>query len=65
MTRPARVLKSDIKRAVAALEAVGKVVVGVKFPPEGGFEVLTVNGADQQPLTDLQRWERENGRHAA
>jgi len=65
MTRAASFRQSDIKRAVAALEAVGKVVVGVKFPPEGGFEVLTGVGADQQPLTDLQRWERENGRHAA
>lgn len=37
----ARFSISEVKRAVRTLEAVGKCVVRVDFPPEGGFRVLT------------------------
>ncbi|ATQ43587.1 hypothetical protein CSW64_14855 [Caulobacter mirabilis] len=39
MTRPS-FTQADIKRAVQAVEAVGKSVAAVDFPPQGGFRVL-------------------------
>lgn len=31
----------EVKRAIAAIKAVGNYVVRVDFPPEGGFRILT------------------------
>jgi hypothetical protein len=44
VTRPLTFTKAQVARAVAAVEAGGKVVTGVDFPPEGGFRVLTADG---------------------
>lgn len=41
MTRPARVLKSDIERAAQALKAVGENVAGVEIQPSGAVRILT------------------------
>lgn len=41
MTRPARVLKSDIERAAQALKAVGENVAGVEIQPGGAVRILT------------------------
>ena len=41
MTRPARVLKSDIERACQAVKAVGENVAGVEIQPGGAVRILT------------------------
>lgn len=41
MTRPLPFTQAAIKRAVCALEAVGKTVQGVEVLPNGSFRVLT------------------------
>lgn len=37
---PARFTQADIRRAIAAVESTGKMVSAVKFPPDGGFEIV-------------------------
>jgi hypothetical protein len=65
MTRAAPVTQADIRRAVLALKAVGEVVSGVEIRPDRSVVILTGGSSDQQPLSALERWERENGHRAA
>jgi len=65
MTRPAPFTQAAIRRAVQALKAVGETVSGVEILPDGTVRVLTGANEPQQPLTDLERWERDNGYRAA
>jgi hypothetical protein len=40
MSRAARFTQADVARAIKTVEAVGKCVRTVDFPPEGGFRLL-------------------------
>lgn len=64
MTRPATFRQSDIKRAIAALKAVGETIAGVDIRPDGSFKVLTETKT-AQPLSPFEAWERQDGERAA
>jgi hypothetical protein len=52
MTRPSRVLKSDIERVAQALKAVGENVSGVEIQPNGAVRILT---GPYTPIVDAPR----------
>lgn len=64
MTAAARIRQADIRRAIKALESVGKCVKGVKITSDGGYEVLTDEPANDA-LTPLERWRAEGAKRAA
>lgn len=60
MTRPARVLKSDIERACQAVKAVGENVAGVEIQPGGAVRILTgpyAKGAAWAPEEEANEWD--------
>jgi len=67
MSRAAKFTQADIKRAVAAVKAVGETVRSVDIRPDGTISVLTGSSAPKQPLTPLEAWElaQEHGDRAA
>lgn len=65
MNKPA-VTKAQLKRAVEAVEALGKTVAGLRINPDGSADVLlTGSGAaplPSDPLDDeLEQWAQARG----
>lgn len=49
---------ADVRRAIKALEDVGKAVAGVDFPPEGGFRVLVGEPSPlARPMGERNEWD--------
>lgn len=48
MTTPSTFRKADVTRAIKAAVAAGLEVAGVRFPPEGGFAIVTAPGSEDQ-----------------
>jgi hypothetical protein len=65
MTKPVSFKQSDVERAIRAVTSAGLKVTTVKFNPDGGFAVLTGDNENEDNLSPLERWERENGLRAA
>lgn len=46
--------QADVRRAVAAVEASGKSVGAIDFPPSGGFRIIIGEAA---PVTEPNEWD--------
>ena len=69
--------QADVRRAVAAVEASGKSVGAIDFPPSGGFRIVIgepMPAAAQNEWDDvlqetpeqaLERWKRDHEQHGA
>lgn len=62
-TAPA--MRRAIEVAAQAINDGDKLAATVEFRPDGTVAVLLNAASQQQPLTDLERWERDNGHRAA
>lgn len=54
LRRPASFTQADVRRAVAAVEASGKSVGAIDFPPSGGFRIIIGEAA---PVTEPNEWD--------
>lgn len=58
--KPQKFRKTDVTRAVAAVEAAGHKVARVEFDIEGKFSVVTASEAEGPPEHALDEWIARN-----
>lgn len=51
----------EVKRAIRAVEAVGKCVTSVRYLVDGGFELLTATPAKDSPSAEPGQWGDDAG----
>jgi hypothetical protein len=62
--KPSKFRKTDVTRAVKAMEAAGLKVARVEFDKDGRFSVVTIVESKTHPEQELEKWIARNARFA-
>lgn len=65
MTRPVSFRQAELKKALLTFKEAGVHIEGARFPPEGGFVLLTATPPPEQPADEFAAWEQAQGGHRA